>query len=175
MFLHSIKSSGRPLTKQTMSASAAVEVALHPELSHAEEVVVGRLVEVEEPQPLAHQLVPVVSKGHQHAVTHQCVLLPVGCDQGLRSSGGCDLPQCVLVGCVRQAWVELLQLPAQGACQDHLAVRGAAQKTVGAEVLIVVGVDRLPAELLKVIGGGLLNEGGFGVGARCHGLNLCLI
>jgi len=44
------------------------------------------------------------------------------------------------------------------------------------EVLAVVGVDRLPAEpLLKVIDGRLLDEGVFGVAAKGHSLNLCLM
>ena len=45
------------------------------------------------------------------------------------------------------------------------AAGGAAQQAAGVEVLVVVGVDRLPAELLlHVFGGGLLNEGVFGAG-----------
>ena len=49
------------------------------------------------------------------------------------------------------------------------AAGGAAQQAAGVEVLVVVGVDRLPAELLlKVIGGGLLNEGVFGIWVWVH-------
>ena len=48
-----------------------------------------------------------------------------------------------------------------------------AQKAFWPEVLVVIGVDRFPAELmLQVIGGGLLDEGVFGVTAKGHSLNL---
>jgi len=47
------------------------------------------------------------------------------------------------------------------------AAGGAAQQAAGVEVLVVVGVDRLPAELLlQVVGSGLLDEGVFGVGTH---------
>ena len=136
---------------------------MHPEFTHAEKVVVVRLVKIEESQPLAHQLIPVISECYLHALPHQFVLLPVGGGQGLRGDGGGDLPQGVVVGGVGQAGVEFCQLLAQSASQHYLAVRGPAQQTVGAEVLLVEGVDRLPAETLQVVGGGLLDEGGFGV------------
>ena len=48
-------------------------------------------------------------------------------------------------------------------------VRGAAQRAVWSGVLVVVGVNRLPSELLlEVIGGSLLDEGVFGVGDMAH-------
>ena len=73
----------------------------------------------------------------------------------------------------RQAGVQLGQLLAQDSGQHNLAVGGAAQKTIRPEVLVVIGVDRFPAELmLQVIGGGLLDEGVFGVTAKGHSLNL---
>ena len=47
------------------------------------------------------------------------------------------------------------------------AVGGAAQQAVWSEVIVVVGVDRLPAELLlQILGCGLLNEGVFVVGTH---------
>ena len=53
--------------------------------------------------------------------------------------------------------------------EHYFAVRGATEQTVRSEVLIVVGIDRFPAELLfEVLGCGLLNEGVFGVGGWVH-------
>ena len=105
-----------------------------------------RLVKIEEPQPLAHPLVLVVAEGDLHAVSDQGVLLPVGGDQGLGGDGGGDLPHGVVVGGIGQAGVQFHQLLAQDSGQHHLAVRGPAQQAVRPEVLVVVGVDRLPAE-----------------------------
>ena len=119
----------------------AVEVASHPELPHAEEVVFVRLVKVEEAQPLAHQLILFIPEGDLHAVSDQGVLLPVGGGQGLGGDGGGDLAQGVIVGGIGQAGVKFHQLLAQDACQDHLPVRGPAQQAVRPEVLIVVGIN----------------------------------
>ena len=78
MFLHSTNSSGRPLTKPTMSARRRYRLAAHPQLAHAEEVIVGGLVEVEDPEALVHQLALGVAKRDPYPVAHQCVLFPVG-------------------------------------------------------------------------------------------------
>ena len=122
------------------------------------------VVEIEHPQPLPHPLALVVAKGDLHTVAHQCVLFAVGGGHGLRGDGGGDLAHGIVVGRIRQARIQLHQFLAQRACQHHLAVRGTAQQAVRSEVLVVVGVHRLPAELLlQVLGSGLLDEGVFGV------------
>ena len=73
----------------------------------------------------------------------------------------------------RQAGVQLGQLLAQDSGQHYLPIGGPAQKAVWPEVLAVISIDRIPAELLlQVIGGGLLDEGVFGVTAKGHSLNL---
>ena len=51
---------------------------MHTEFPHAEEVVVGGFVEVEDPESLVHQLALGVAERHPNAVAHQRVLLPVG-------------------------------------------------------------------------------------------------
>jgi len=75
-----------------------VEVAMHPHLSHAKEVVVGRLSVVEHSQPLSHTFALVVLEGELHAVADQVVLLAVGGGDGLRGYGSRDLAHCVVVG-----------------------------------------------------------------------------
>jgi len=140
-----------------------VEVALHPKLSHAEEVVVFRMVEVEEAQPLLLQLALPVLECHPHPLPHLVVLLPVGSGQGLGGGGGCDLANRLLVGGGGQVGVEFLQLGSQGADQDGLPVRGSAQQAVRAEVLLVESISGLPAQTMQVVGGGLLDQGAFGV------------
>ena len=80
-----------------------VEVAAHPQLAHAEEVVVLRFLEVKDLQPLPHPLALVVVEGDQHTVAQQVVLLAVGGDEGLRSGGGGNLLHGVVISGVRQA------------------------------------------------------------------------
>ena len=141
--------------------SPAVEVAPHPQLAHAEEIIVLRRLEVEDPQPLPRALALVVAEGNLHAIAHQRVLLAVGGDDALRSTDGGHLSNRVVIGVCGQARIQRHQLGAQRALQHHFAVRGADEQTVRPEVL-VVGVDRRPAEpLFEIIGGGLLNEGRF--------------
>ena len=142
---------------------AAVKVALHPKLPHGEEVVAGRLVEVEEPHSLFCQLAIFIAECHLHPFSHLLVLLPVGGGEGLGGDGGCDLAHGIVVSDIGQAGIEIGQPLAQDSSQHDLAVGGAAQEAAGPEVLGVMSIDRLPAELmLQVIGGGLLDEGGFG-------------
>ena len=148
---------------------AAVEVAAHPQLAHAEEVVVGRLVEVDHAQSALRRLALFVAIGDLYAVAHEVVLLAVGGDDGLRDGGRGDAPHGVFICLVRQARVQRRELLAQRSGQHHVAVRRPAEKAVRAEVLVVVGVDRFPAELpLQVIGRGLLDEGVLGVGRGSH-------
>ena len=47
---------------------AAVEIAAHPQLPHAEEMVVLGVIEIEHPQALSHPLALVVAEGDLHAV-----------------------------------------------------------------------------------------------------------
>ena len=146
-----------------------IKVALYPQLAHAEEMVVGRLGVVEYPHPLSHTFAPVVAEGDLHAVADQIVLLAVSGGDCLRGNGGCDLAHCVVVGLIWQVRVQFDEFLAQGACQHHFAIGCTAKQAVGSEVLVVVGVDRLPAELLlQVVGCGLLDQGVFGVGVWVH-------
>lgn len=55
------------------------------------------------------------------------------------------------------------------------AIRGATEQAVRSEVLVVVGIDGFPAELLfEILGCGLLNEGVFGVGGWVHFVTLAV-
>ncbi len=115
-----------------------VEVASHPQLAHAEKIVIARLVEIEHPQPLPHPLALVVAEGDLHPVAHLGVFFAVGHGQGLRGGSGGDLPHGIIVGRIRQTRIQHHQLLAQRACQHHLTVGSAAQQTVRSEVLIVL-------------------------------------
>ncbi len=79
----------------------AVEIAPHPQLAHAQEVVVLRRFEIKDPQPFPHPLAIVVAaEGDLYAVADQVVLLAIGGDDGLRGNRGGNLPQRVVVGVV---------------------------------------------------------------------------
>ena len=139
-----------------------VEVAFHPQLAHTEKIVIFRCIEIEHPQPLPHPFAPLVAEGDLHAVAQLGVLLPVGGDQGLRGDGGGDLPHGIVVGRIRQAGIQGHQLLAQRAGQHHLAVGRPPQQAVRPEVLVVIGIHRLPAKLsLQILGSCLLDEGVF--------------
>ena len=132
-------------------------------------MVVGRFIEIEDPEAFPHPPALVVAERDLHAVAHQRVLLPVGGGDALRSVGRGDLPHRVLVGCIGAARVQGGELRAQRARQYHLAIGNAAEQAVRPEVFSVVGVDGFPAEpFFQVVGGGLLDEGVFGVGGDCH-------
>ena len=144
---------------------APVEIAAHPQLAHAEKVIVGGLVEVEDPEALVHQLALGVAVRDPHAVAHQRVLLPVGGGDALRGGGLGNLPYRIVVGGIGETRVQGGELLAQRARQYDFAVGSAAEQAVRPKVLGVVGVDRFPAEpLFQVLGGGLLDERVFGVG-----------
>ena len=55
-----------------------VEIAAHPQLAHAEEMVVFRHIEIEQPQALPHPLALIVAEGNLHPIAYQVVLLAVG-------------------------------------------------------------------------------------------------
>ena len=128
---------------------AAVEIAPYPQLAHAEEVVVGRLVEIEDPQPALDQLALFVAERNLHAVLEQGVFLAVGGDQTLGGAVLNNLTDRVVVGVLGQAGVELHELELEIAGEHHFPVRGPAERALGTEGLLVVGVDRLPAELRR--------------------------
>ena len=144
---------------------APVEAAAYPELAHAEEVVVGGLVEVEDPESLVHQLALVVAESDSHAVPHQRVLLPVGGSNPLQGGGLDNLSYRVVVGGIGETRVQVYKFLAKGARQYNFVVGSAAEQAVRPEVFGVVGVDGFPTEpLFQVLGGGLLHQGVFGVG-----------
>ena len=149
--------------------AAAVEIPPHPQLAHAQEVVVGGLVEVEQAQVAGLPLALVVGESDLHAVPYQLVLLPVGGNEGLGGGDSGDLAYRVFVSGIRQARVQLGEFRAEGRLKDHLPVGSAAEQAGGAEVLAVVRENRFPPELLlQVFGSGLLNEGVLGIGSRGH-------
>ena len=151
---------------------APVEVPADPHLADAEEVVVGRVVEVENAQAPPGRSALVVAVGRLHSVAQQVVLLAVDGDDGLRyhSSGDASHPVVVRLG--RQAGVECRHPLAQRPRQHDVAFRYPTQEAVGSEVLVVVRVHRSPAELLfQVAGDRLPDEGVLSVGRICHWVN----
>jgi hypothetical protein len=102
-----------------------------------------------------------------HAVADEIVLLAVRRYHRLHRRCHDDLPHGVVIGLARQPRVQLDQFAPEIARQDDLAVRCTAEQAIRPEVLVVVGVHRVPPEvLLQVLSGGLLNEGVLGVGVH---------
>jgi hypothetical protein len=153
-----------PLTKP-----AAVEIALYPELAHGEKVVVGRLVEVEDPQAALDQLTLLAAERNLDPVLEQGVLVAVGGDQALGGAVLNNLTDSFAVGVGGQPGVELHELELEVAREHHLSVRGQAERPLGAEGFLVVGENRLPAEpIAQVVGRGLLDQGVLGIGVSGH-------
>ena len=74
-----------------------------------------------------------------------------------------DLPDSVAVGIRGQTGVEFHELELKVAGQHHLAVGCPPERALGAEGLLVVGKNRLPAEHIpQIVGHGLLNQDTFG-------------
>ena len=134
-------------------------------------MVVFGFVEVDHAQAPPGGLALLVAVGDLHAVAQQVVLLAVGRDDGLQGGDGGDLPHRVVVRRAGQTRIQRRQPLPQRALQHDLAVRRTAEQAVRPEVLLVVGVDRFPAELLlQVVRRGLLDEGVLGVGSGSHRL-----
>ena len=93
----------QPVDEADDVGPAAVEIAAHPQLAHAEEVVVRRVDEVDHAQAALRRLAPFVAIGDLYAVAHEVVLVAVGGHDGLRDGGRGDAPHGVLIRLVRQA------------------------------------------------------------------------
>ena len=154
----------QPVDETDEVGPAPVEVPAHPQLADAEEVVVGRLVEVDHAQAPLRRLALVVAAGHLDTVPNQVVLLAVGGDGRLCRDSRRDAPHGVVVRLPGQTRVQRRQPLPQPAGEHHFAVGRATEEAVRAEVFLVVGVDRIPAELLlQVVGRRLLHESVLGV------------
>jgi hypothetical protein len=123
---------------------APVQVALDPELTHGEEVVVRRLVEVEDTQAPLLAFTPVVADDHRYAILEQPVLLAVRGQDCLGGAGFDDLTQRVVVHRVRQAGVEGDEFLAQIPGEHHLAFVPAAQVASDSLVLALARWERVP-------------------------------
>ena len=82
-----------------------------------------------------------ILEGDQHPVAEEGILLPVRRQQRLRRRGCHNLAQCIVISRIVQPRIQLNQLRPERARQHHLPVIPAPQKTVGAKVLTVVGID----------------------------------
>ncbi len=134
-----------------------VQISAHPQLTHAEEMVVLRLLEIEYPQALAHPLTVGIAEPDLHPILDQVVFLPVRRQQGLGSHACRNLTHGIVIGFIGKLGIEFDQLLPQWSRQHNLAVRSPAQHPVRAESLVVVGVNRLPPEFLfQILGCRLL-------------------
>ncbi len=124
---------------------AAVEIAAHPQFPHTEEMIVFGIVKVEHPQPLSHPFALGIAKGDLYPVPDQVVLLAIGGGHGLRGGGRDDLADGIVIGRGGQSQIQFFDFCPQDAGQHHLTVRFPAQQAVRPEILVVVGVHRLPA------------------------------
>ena len=151
--------------------AAPVQRPLDPELAHDEKVVLLRLAEVEyaqRPGLLAAARFPV---RHLHAVAQQVVLVAVGLQRRLRRVGVDDPADRFVVRPVRQRGIERFERRAEVADKHDLAFIGPPEESVRPESLRE-GTNRLPAEpLFEVVGGGLLDEVGFGIGRGTHAIS----
>ncbi len=126
-------------------------------------------IKVEHPQPLAHPFALGVAESDLYPVLDQLVLLAIGGSHGLRGGNRDDLADRIVIGRSGQPGIQFFYLGPQGAGQHYLAIRFPAQQAVRPEILVVVGVHRLPAKLLfQVLGSRLLDQGVFGVGGGGH-------
>ena len=85
---------------------AAIQVTPHPQLAHAQEVIVRRLVEVEDSHAFPYPFALVVAKGDLYAVTDKDVFLAVGGDEGLRGHAGGELANGISVGGLGQTRIQ---------------------------------------------------------------------
>ena len=174
MFLHSTNSSGTPLTKPTMSSRRRYRLPrTHSSRTHRKWLFSGS----SKSSTRRRRRVGLPFSSRQVTCTpsrSSVVLLAVRRNERLRGGDGGDLPHRVVVGGARQARIQRRQPLPQRALQHDVAVRRAAEQAVGPEVLVVVGVDRRPAELLlQVVRRGLLDEGVLGVGSGSHRSGAC--
>ena len=112
----------QPVDEADEVRPAAVEIAAHPQLAYAEEVVVIWVVEVEHAQAPLGRPAFLVTVGDLDAVAQQAVLLAVGGDVGLGRGGRGDAPRGVVVGVRWEARVQGRQPLAERAGQHYFAV-----------------------------------------------------
>ena len=133
---------------------AAVGVARDPQLAHDQEMVVRRLLKVEDPKPqVLHGAIRPLH-GHGHALPVEVVLLAVDLDERLDRAGLNDAADRLIVDVAVRPGLSFASAAAQFAGQHHLAIVAPAQGAVGTEQLVVVRVDRIPAEGVVEIGHG---------------------
>ena len=143
-----MNTSGMPLTKPTRSVAPVVQVGVNPELGHQQEVVVLRVLPVDDSELLRQRRAIRLTHGHLDTVAHQRVDLLVRTGVVHGGARPRDLGDRLLDGLGRHAWIEPLDRGAQSPDQEHLRPVVAAERSVRPEFL-VVRVDVIPAEFLE--------------------------
>lgn len=139
-------------------ASPGVEGRLHDELLAREEAVHFRMFEVENPGSLLVRRAVGANALHRNAVAEHIVFLLVRLQQRVGRQraleGRYDAGDLVLL----QPFVQLEQSRRQIAFENDMLVVDATERAVLAQLLLVVAVDDVPAELAaKQLAGGFLD------------------
>ena len=174
MFLHSTNSSGTPLTKPTMSSRRRYRLPrTHSSRTHRKWLFSGSSKSSTRRRrrvglPLSsRQVTCTPSRTRSYLSRFAATMVRDAATAVIcRTASSYAAPG--------QARIERHQPLPQRALQHDVPVRRAAEQAVGPEILVVVGVDRRPAELLlQVVRRGLLNEGVLGVGSGGHRSGAC--
>ncbi len=106
----------------------------------------------------------------RHAVADEIVRLTVVLDQRAGEVHPRELLDGLIAGGVGQVGIEPQNGGAEVADEDDIPLAGAAQRAVGAEGLLVVGEDAVPAEdIMKMVGERRLDQPIFIVDVGNHG------
>ena len=120
------------------------------------------------------QLASAIAERHLYAVFEQVVLFLVNLQRRLRQRVVGNLANGVLIRGLRKVGIQLDQRLAKIAGQSNFAIILASQRALRTEGLVVVGIDTFPAEFVaQIVGGGLLDEGVFGVAWHLFTTFLC--
>ena len=138
---------------------APVQLALDPELTHGQEVVVLRGLEVEHAQGAGFQRAVGIAVADLHPVAEKPILLAVGRHAAQAGAHLHDLAQGIPVGGVGQAGIQRDQFLAQDAGQHYLLLALAPEAAFRAQNLGVVRKLAAPTQrIAQVVGGGLLDQ-----------------
>ena len=152
--------------------AAAIQIAVDLQLLDGEEVVVVRILKINDSGALFFRFAVGLFDGDRDAVPDQEILFLVDLQQG---GGGQTMLQFALSLidlCGSDPRIQAQQSLPKIPGQQNLFIAFAAKGAVLAQLLRVVGKSYIPAQLiLEQVAGGFLNEDVFGV-VVAHGINL---
>ena len=159
---------GQAVHKPHQIGAAGVERTGHTELADQQKVVVGGGVPIHHLQALGFlTAVLTVWHGSRDAIFEQLVNLAVGRFQQHGRAVTGNLVDRAVDDLGRQARVQPHQRRPQPACQHHVGLGFAPQRSMSAQGFFH-GRHRLPAQVGKQANGRLLHQLVFGVGVGAH-------